>query len=321
MEPIRPDDDELRAEPRTGSASKTPEATDKHAGKKLEGGGKGAAPTAKAAKSAGGGSGRGGHWGVWLALIAVAVAAAGGWFSQAQQIEALESQLEEADYWARQSKLALARFEGDLSETGENLEERGKTLEQKLADQDDRLDTADSEIRKLWAIANERNKKRLNDHEARLESLAGDLQAGGEAREQLAASVDTLESSFSDELAALREELSQQIATLEESSEQTDERLTELDSAMDGVDQLVDQRIQRFEREQKLGIDGLEGRIASLERSMEDVADGSSVSSVRSELRSLKQTVESIDASRAQLTSRLVRLSEQVDSLRSQAAR
>ena len=53
---------------------------------------------------------------------------------------------------------------------------------------------------------------------------------------------------------------------------------------------------------------------------MDEVADGSAVNSVRTELDRLKQTVESIDASRSQLTSRLIRLSEEVDSLRSQAA-
>ncbi|CAN0588681.1 unnamed protein product [Ectocarpus sp. 12 AP-2014] len=273
----------------------------------------------RAPQSGSGGNG-GGRLGVWLALVLVAAGAGGGWFTQAQQIEALEGQLEEADYWARQSKLALARFEGDLSETGENLEERGQSIEQKLSNQNDRLDTADSEIRKLWAIANERNKKRLDDHQARLETLTGELAQEGDAREALAASIDSLESSLTGELASLKTELEQQIVALKESTEQADKRLTELNSALDGVDQLVDGRIQRFEREQKLGLDGMEGRISALERTVENVADGSAVNSVRTELNRLKETVESIDASRSQLTSRLVRLSERVDNLRNQSA-
>lgn len=319
MEPIRPDDDELRAESPIGSARKKPEPARKPASQgKPEGGGKGGTPAPKTPKS-GGGKG-GGQWALWIALILVVIVAVGGWFSKARQIEAMEAQLEEADYWARQSKLALARFEGDLSETGENLEERGQSLEQKLAEQTKRLDTADSEIRKLWAIANERNKQRLDDHESRLESLAGALDEEAEARSELATSLGTLETSVSEEIAALESGLGRQIAALEESTAQADQRLTELNSALEGVEQLVDRRVQRFEREQKLGIDGLEGRISALERSMDEVADGSAVNSVRTELGRLKQTVESIDASRSQLTSRLIRLSEEVDSLRSQAA-
>lgn len=320
MEPIRPDDDELRADPPIGGARKKPEPAKKHAGQsKKTGGDMGNDGGPRAPQSGSGGNG-GGRLGVWLALVLVAAGAGGGWFTQAQQIEALEGQLEEADYWARQSKLALARFEGDLSETGENLEERGQSIEQKLSNQNDRLDTADSEIRKLWAIANERNKKRLDDHQARLETLTGELAQEGDAREALAASIDSLESSLTGELASLKTELEQQIVALKESTEQADKRLTELNSALDGVDQLVDGRIQRFEREQKLGLDGMEGRISALERTVENVADGSAVNSVRTELNRLKETVESIDASRSQLTSRLVRLSERVDNLRNQSA-
>lgn len=319
MEPIRPDDDELRADPLIGSASRKsePASKPKASSSNGPGGGKGRAP--KARKSNGGGSGS--RAGLWLALVVLAVVAGGGWFSQAKQIEALESQLEEADYWVRQSKLALARFEGDLSETGENLEEKGQSIEQTLADQEERLDAADSEIRKLWAIANERNKKRLDEHDERLDAMAGDVEEEVAAREQLAASVGSLESSLSSELAALRKELGQQIVSLKESTEQADKRLTELNSALEGVDQLVDRRIQRFEREQKLGIDGLEGRIGALEKQMGASANGRDVSALRSELGSLKRTVNAIDSSRAQLTSRLVRLSEQVDELRSQTLR
>lgn len=325
MEPIRPDDDELRAESRIRSgAPRKPESAEKpkKTAAKGAGGGKGREPGAKAPKSnGGGGNGRGGQAGMWVALVVLAVVAGGGWFSQAKQIEALEGQLEDAEYWARQSKLALARFEGDLSETGENLEEKGQSIEQTLTDQEERLDTADSEIRKLWAIANERNKKRLDEHATRLDSLTGDVEDEVSAREQLAASVDELESSLSGEVASLRKELGQQIVSLKESTEQADKRLTELNSALDGVDQVVDRRIQRFEREQKLGIDGLEGRIGALEKDVGELANGSDVKAVRSELGTLKRTVESIDSSRSQLTSRLVRLSEQVDELRSETLR
>ncbi|MEQ9544836.1 MAG: hypothetical protein RIK85_02360 [Marinobacter sp.] len=323
MEPIRPDDDELRADPPIGSAPRRsePAGKSKASSSNGPGGGKGGAGVPKAPRSNGGGSGGGGRAGLWIALVVLALVAGGGWFSQAQQIEALENQLEEADYWARQSKLALARFEGDLSETGENLEEKGRSIEQTLTDQEDRLDAADSEIRKLWVIANERNKQRLDEHEDRLDSLAGDMEEEVSAREQLAASVNDLESSVTGELAALRKEFGQQLVSLKESTEQADKRLTELNSALEGVDQLVDRRIQRFEREQKLGIDGLEGRIRALEKNMEASANGSDVRALRAELGSLKRTVNAIDSSRSQLTARLVRLSEQVDELRSQTLR
>jgi len=134
MDSIRPDDDELRADAPIGSSERKRPAPKKAA----------AAPAARSGGSGGsgkrpvgngngnGGNGKGGLAAVWLLLIAVAVAAVAGWYSQNQRIQALESQLEEADYWARQSKLALARFEGELSETGENLQERGQSREEQI---------------------------------------------------------------------------------------------------------------------------------------------------------------------------------------------
>lgn len=148
MEPIRPDDDEVR----TGSAGSKPEeklsaqreprgaekaaAAEKPSASQRGDAGAGGPrkPAGKAGKSSGGGgSGRGVMLGVGLLIVAGAAGA--GWYQQEQRIQMLEGQLEEADYWARQSKLALARFEGELSETGESLQEKGQSIEDRLATQ------------------------------------------------------------------------------------------------------------------------------------------------------------------------------------------
>ncbi|MEP4390865.1 MAG: hypothetical protein ABJ345_00235, partial [Marinobacter sp.] len=83
------------------------------------------------------------------------------------------------------------------------------------------------------------------------------------------------------------------------------------------IDQLVERQLLRFEREQNLTIDGLESRIAALEKATNNLSSGSQLDVVRKDLAGLKETVSSIDSSRAQLTSRLVRLSEEVNDLRS----
>ena len=121
MEPIRPDDDELRAERPIGSAEPKKPADRKP---KASSAGGAEPPREKPAarqKGGNGGGRRGSSAMLWVLLVVVAAAAGAGWYTQEQRVQALESQLEEADYWARQSKLALARFEGELSETGENL--------------------------------------------------------------------------------------------------------------------------------------------------------------------------------------------------------
>ncbi|WP_273426680.1 hypothetical protein [Marinobacter sp.] len=308
MEPIRPDDDELRAgTPYGGADSRDPEATNAQSsrGKKRK------------APAGGSGSGRGNVFLLWLLIIGLAGLAVAGWYTQNQRIVALESQVEEADYWARQSKLALARFEGELSETGENLQERGASLAEQIAANDKALESANSEIRKLWVVANERNKGRLNEHQSRLADLESAQAEDVEALAAVKVSVDKARSSLAADIAAVEEQMKTSIVALQDANRQATEQLTTLSQQMADVDQVVENRIRRFEQEQKLGIRGMEGRIAALEKESGRLAGAGSVQTLKNEVASLKRTIAAVDASRSQLTSRLIRLSEEVNELRS----
>src|SRR5690554_8119187 len=121
MEPICSDDDELIADEPFGAAEPRETAPGKQepvkADKPKQKAEKPPKPPRPPKQDKAGGSG-GGSGLVWLLLLVVAAGAGAGWYFQEQRIQALEGQLEEADYWARQSKLALARFEGELSEAG-----------------------------------------------------------------------------------------------------------------------------------------------------------------------------------------------------------
>lgn len=313
MEPIRPDDDELRAEPPIDGAE--PRKPD---GKKSKSAGNRQKPP-KPQKTPGGG-GPGGGLLMWLVLVVVAAGAGAGWYVQNERIEALEGQLEEADYWARQSKLALARFEGELSETGESLQERGASLEEKIAANDERLDSADSEIRKLWVIANERNKKRLDEHQQRLADVDDQLAQANKAASDLTASLEQARTGLSADVAQVRQRLDDSVASLERANQEATQQLTRLSQQIGDVDQVVESRIRRFEQEQKLGISGMEGQIAALEQKVDSMAGDGEVRALRNQLSELKKTVDAVDASRSQLTSRLVRLSEEVNQLRSQVS-
>ena len=313
MEPIRPDEDELRAEPPIGAGeARTPRASkEREAGR--------GAPKARppgAVAGSGGGGGRGGRVLVWGAIFGLAVAAGAGWYSQSQRIAALESQLEEADYWARQSKLALARFEGELSETGESLQERGASLEEKIAANAEKVETANSEIRKLWVVANERNRKQLEEHGQRLSVLDQNLAETGKSVSDLETTLEQVRTTFAGDIAQLSQKLETSVAALEQANSEATSQLTRLSQQIGDIDQVVESRIRRFEQEQKLGIDGIESRLSSVEARTDGLAGAGDVQALRNRLSELARTVESIDASRAQLTSRLVRLSEEVNQLR-----
>ncbi|PSF04625.1 hypothetical protein C7H09_18680 [Marinobacter fuscus] len=314
MEPIRPDNDELRAERPTGATGAT--GPKRNAERPNTGGAaRKSAGQARETRRSGGGRAL-----IWLALIAVGGAAGAGWYGQSQRIAALESQLEEADYWARQSKLALARFEGELSETGESLQERGATLEEKIAANAKEVSVANSEIRKLWVVANERNRKQLEEQAQALSGLDERLAAAGKSLADLTTSLEQLRSSLSADIAQLDEKLGASVAALEQANREAVGQITTLTRQIGDVDKVVENRIRRFEQEQRLGSQGLEARLAALEGSARQAAGAGELASLRKRVGELARTVESIDASRAQLTSRLVRLSEEVNQLRSRSA-
>ena len=320
MEPIRPDDDELRAERPFGAAEKKAPAQKKPKSSAEAAAGRPKPP--KPAKGSGdsNGGGRSGLTVLWLLVIAMAVASVAGWYSQNQRIQVLEGQLEEADYWARQSKLALARFEGDLSETGESLQERGASLADQIESQKKQLDEADSEIRKLWVIANERNKKRLDDHQERVAAVEAGIAEHKKALADVGSTVEKVRASLGADLASLTKQTEASVAALEDASRQATEQLTTLGKQLAEVDQVVERRVRRFEQEQKLGISGIEGRLSALEKKLAQATGNDRDQALRNEMAALKRNVEAIDASRAQLTSRLVRLSDELNQLRSQVS-
>lgn len=315
MEPIRPDKDELRAEPPIGAA----EARNPRASKERDPGRVPSKPPRRPGSS-GSGGGSSGRILLWGAILGLAAAAGAGWYSQSQRIAALEGQLEEADYWARQSKLALARFEGELSETGESLQERGASLEEKIATNAEMVETANSEIRKLWVVANERNRKQLEEHDQRLSSLDQNLAETGKSVSDLETTVEQVRTTLAGDIAQLSEKLETSVAALEQANSEATSQLTRLSQQIGDIDQVVESRIRRFEQEQKLGIDGIESRLSSLESRTDGLARAGDVQALRNRLAELARTVESIDASRAQLTSRLVRLSEEVNQLRASSS-
>ncbi|OEY65112.1 hypothetical protein [Marinobacter sp. X15-166B] len=293
MEPIRPDDEDLRAVPAnkpTAGVQKKPRVT------------KESRPDASVKPAARGSKGTAI---VYFLLVVLAVALAGVWLEQGRRISVLEGQLEEADYWARQSKLALARFESTLSQTGESLQETGSTMAEKLAQQQADLKTANSEIRKLWVVANERNKKRLDEQLAQLQTLQAELQT---QRSDLLAWGETLNT--------MKAGFSQQLTALEQADAAAREQVLSLQQSVAGVDDQISKRLARFEQEQQLGRAEIASRLQAVEKNSSEVASRAALAKAQRQLAELQNTVKSIDASRAQLTSRLVRLSAEVDALK-----
>jgi chromosome segregation ATPase len=105
-----------------------------------------------------------------LLLVVLCGALGFGYFQQETRVTDLKAELDDAIGFISQSKLLIARLEGELNETGEVLEQSGSAAEKKLA-------FLDSEMRKLWGVSNDRNKKAIADNKESLTQLQADLKA------------------------------------------------------------------------------------------------------------------------------------------------
>lgn len=104
----------------------------------------------------------------FMVVVLLVACGALGWayMNQEARVSELKEELDDAIGFVSQSKLLMARLEGELSQTGEELEQSGSAAQKKLA-------FLDSEMRKLWGVSNDRNKKAIKtnaDDLAKLET-------------------------------------------------------------------------------------------------------------------------------------------------------
>lgn len=154
MDGLRPERDELdRFQSRSGSTKTSKTKPVKKSGASDSGpGGTG--------KSSGRSSS--GLVAICLVLILALFAILGwGYIKQNEMLTALNRDLDEALDFINQSKLSMARLEGELSEAGAEIQETGTSAAKQL-------EFLDSEMRKLWGVAGDRNKKAISQNQAEI---------------------------------------------------------------------------------------------------------------------------------------------------------
>jgi chromosome segregation ATPase len=212
-----------------------------------------------------------------IALVCVLVCVSGaltwGFMQQEQQISQLDRDLKDAIGFVSQSKLLIARIEGELSETGEELEQSGSAAARKLA-------FLDSEMRKLWGISNDRNKKAIAANTLGREALQAKLNRQEKKLDDVGKSLDAFESSFGRIDASIRA-IETKVSLASGEMAITRESISE-------------------------DLDVLRGEVAGIR-------------ALQLEIKDNKKAIAAIDSSRKQVNERLVRLSEQMNQLQLQS--
>lgn len=284
MEPIRLDQDEVR------SRAPVARTVSEKASKK-----RATPPPGQPESGATLGGGKG------LLLVLVIALALGGVFwlqmQQQKQLDTLSVAFNEADSYIRQSKLSLARFEGQLSETGEVMQQSGATVSNRLG----ALEVAN---KKLEKAVEDRDRKAINALEAdvaRLQGLSKPLPAALEALSKTQTAVKTQLASLDAAQASVKAEL-QTIQTAL-AAEQT---------AREAIVQQVDAHNARARQEQQLAWDEVRARLDKLEGQAGKQAEAQAM---LQRLASIEEAIKAIDAARTQINARLLNLTGRVDQL------
>ena len=130
-----------------------------------------------------GGGGRGVGVSIVLAILIAGLAGA-GWFiaNQHQLIGEQQNALDQADGRLRQLEDRLRMTDEALSDTGDETKEQ--------------INFWESEIRKLWAVSNERNKKWIEDNKAGITKQGKDIASVTAAQRTMKSAVDRHDQAF-----------------------------------------------------------------------------------------------------------------------------
>jgi|SRR5690606_20901573 len=230
----------------------------------------------------------------WVAVLALClatvVAAAGFWLygQQRNTIAQLESQLSEANQYISQSKLVLARLEGSLGETEATVLQTDSKLTTRLAG-------IDSEIRKLWDLANKRNAAQLKEQQGQIASLqttAKQLQERLSKAEQAAAGATKTASEQVTKLTA-------GLKTVEE----VNAKLSRLEATQS-------ENLAQWGKDYKAQIAALTQRVEALRTKVDSQ---SAVSPLEGRLKEVETAINSIDMSRQQVNRRVVDLERRLN--------
>lgn len=165
----------------------------------------------------------------------------------------LQSELIQQDLVAR-----ISDMEGKLSVTDESLSESGAAMQAVLQDHEVKIDTNISEIRKLWGVSYDTNRKAIDELRSRSSTIAANLSGAVDRLDEIEGRFDGLGSQLliqaadvEDLLTRLRltrDELNQQAELLNKLEAQSAEQLDAIDS-IDAFRLQMNQKVLQLENE------------------------------------------------------------------------
>lgn len=231
-------------------------------------------------------------WGLVLVLFAISAGLGLLAYSQQQTLAMFDERLQLADD-------RIVSVQRSMTETDESVVMNETAINNQFRAIKAETDMQMSEIRKLWAVANERNREWIETNQQNIAQLQSNVQSQIEAREQALAAL----SSQLEEQAVANGSQSESLAALQTELDQTSEAFSELQASLENLNPA-----------------SLEERLLSLTLTQENllVEQGTATMNqqlLQDEVDELNEVLRSIDAGRLEANRRLVAVSERVDAL------
>ncbi|HET8902887.1 MAG TPA: hypothetical protein VFN16_02755 [Saccharospirillum sp.] len=277
-----PDRDQIRGRKPTTTPSSTP---------------RNAASPRRSEPTTRGGSGPTLLWVLVLVLFGVSAGLGLMVYSQQQSLAMFDERLQLADD-------RIVSVQRSMTETDESVVMNETAINNQFRAIKAETDMQMSEIRKLWAVANERNREWIETNQQSIAQIQNDVQEQIDARQQAVASLTTRV----EEQAATIEAQSETLSSLQSELSQTSETIAELQASLEGLNPAtLEERLLRLTLTQEnLLVE--QGTVTMNQQVLEE------------EVAELNDVLRSIDAGRLEANRRLVAVSERVDALEERLA-
>lgn len=231
-------------------------------------------------------------WGLVLVLFAISAGLGLMAYSQQQTLAMFDERLQLADD-------RIVSVQRSMTETDESVVMNETAINNQFRAIKAETDMQMSEIRKLWAVANERNREWIETNQQNIAQLQSNVQSQIEAREQALAAL----TSRLDEQASANGTQSESLAELRADLSETSEAFGQLQASLENLNPA-----------------SLEERLLTLTLTQENllVEQGTATMNqqlLQEEVDELNEVLRSIDAGRLEANRRLVAVSERVDAL------
>ena len=240
-------------------------------------------PSRPAAKPSGGASN--GGWMAACLVLVVLIAVLGVWFHK--QVAGLQAQL---DNRLTESSQKLGNLESQLSATDETLNQSSGKLQDIVASHGKALEKNGGELRKLWDLANKRNRADIAEQGKKINALSASVTSVKKAQ----AGVDGKITDINKEAAALKKQVESAVLAVNKSSQQWQTQISQMQTQLD----VLVENLNQVEKQQN-----------SLDTAMNKISKTqASLSTLGERVDDAEAAVAAFDAYRLQVNNRLDKL-------------